>query len=131
MNDDSKAEAPKNGAMPTGISDQPPVPKEMWKIEIFVDPSTGVEIQRATSPDPLVTPKFRSNVPVATNRGPMKIAFDVIDCTTIEEACARWPACAKRAVEEMTEQMKKQERRIVVPGSPKAPFPLKDSKGWN
>lgn len=115
----------KNGMEQVKIADQPPIPTEMWEIKHYVDPAVGAEIQMAVSPDPLVKPVFKSTVNVMTNRGPATIAFDIQDASTIQEACRLWHAAAKTAVAKAQKHMRDQQRRIVLPGAPTAPFPLK------
>lgn len=129
MTNDGKVERPP--APQENIADQPPHPTEMWEIRRFVDPKFGIVIEMAISSDVLIPPVFKSSVNVMTNRGPAQIQFDMVDCTTIQEALKVWHANAKKAVEEMKENMKKAERRIILPDVPKAPFPLKPNGGIN
>lgn len=102
---------------------QLPVPTDMWQVTTFIDPEQLVEIQQITSPNPLVSPRFRSTIIMASSQGQVPIPFE-IKAATIAEAAMHWRTAARAAVLDFDRKMKEAQRRIIVPSaSANAPFP--------
>lgn len=85
--------------------------------ESFVD-AHGSEIVRITPRDEGVV-IFLSSVQVNTTQGPMNLQFK-IDADSIDAAIAAWQASARAALRAFGEQLRANQRRIVLPGNPAA-----------
>lgn len=94
------------------ILDKVPCPTEMWLQEVYVDPTTGIAIMKLTN-GILVPPKFSSTAQIQTNQGPMTLQFP-IEATTLEEARTKWQEAVKKAITDLDDQMREQQRRVIV-----------------
>lgn len=85
--------------------------------EVFVS-EHGMDIVRITPMDGSEV-IYLSSILVNTTQGPMAVKFE-IKADTINAAIAAWQTSARAALRQFAEQLRANQRRIVLPGNPAA-----------
>lgn len=94
-----------------------PILGAVAKRESYQD-KQGVEIIVITPLDGSPA-EYQSALNMQTTQGPMRVTFG-IKAGSVEDACTGWRQAAQEALREFGEQMKANQRRIVLPGNPAA-----------
>ena len=85
------------------------------KRESYVD-DHGIEIIVLTPLDGSAV-RYFSTVQLQSTQGPVTVQFPLAGVDSIQAACASWQEAARAAIKATAEQMRKNERRIVLPGN--------------
>lgn len=100
-------------------------PNGLYREETFTDLRTGslrrmVPVTREGKDDPARPVLFEGHASLMTQRGPLPLQFHV-DASSLEDALARFPETAQRALVETLEELRRMQREaqssIVVPGA--------------
>jgi hypothetical protein len=109
---------------PQGISEISVDTSNLYREEIVTDLHVAsirrlLPIKSDGSPDDSRAPVFTGQTTLMSAAGPVPVQC-AIEATTLEEACAAFPAAIKQAVERLVEEAREIQRReasrIVVPG---------------
>ena len=100
-------------------------PNGLYREETFTDLRTGslrrmVPVTRDGKDDPARPVIYEGHASLMTQRGPLPLQFH-IDASSLEDALAKFPDMAKRALVETLEELRRLQRetqsQIVVPGA--------------
>lgn len=96
----------------TQVIDNVPQCGELERSETFVD-AQGIVITALT--DATGSTRYLGQLQVATQGGPATLGFKIPDAATPQHAAQLWQECARGAIRELAQQMKDNQRRIVLP----------------